>query len=183
MPGEKNLSVLPKFMSKKLNLLNFDKEVALSIGLNEAIVLQLLKTKTKHSLSLLINKLSFIEEKEIQRVLKKLLKLKLIEETSKEIFCLKSKSEKITPERKQIISKGYFPSNNILKEAKSLGVSEDFIKNKIPEFRTYWSDRKDKSFSWDYKFLKYLLKEWRAQEEKLNKASKMKPIQKNWKPS
>ena len=115
MLGEKNLSVLPKFMSKKLNLLNFDKEVALSIGLNEAIVLQLLKTKTKHSLSLLINKLSFIEEKEIQRVLKKLLKLKLIEETSKEIFCLKSKSEKITPERKQIISKGYFPSNNILK--------------------------------------------------------------------
>ena len=70
-----------------------------------------------------------------------------------------------------------------MKEAKSLGISEDFIRNKLPEFRAYWSDRKDKSFSWDYKFLKYLLKEWRAEEENLNKASKMKPIQKNWKPS
>ena len=86
---------------------------------------------------------------------------------------MKSKSKETIPERKQNISKGYLPSNNILKEAKSLGISEDFIRNKLPEFRAYWSDRKDKSFSWDYKFLKYLLKEWRAEEESLNKASKM----------
>jgi hypothetical protein len=59
-------------------------------------------------------------------VLKKLLKLKLIEETREETFCLKSKSEETIPERKQNISKDIFPSNNILKEAKSLGVSEDF---------------------------------------------------------
>ena len=70
-----------------------------------------------------------------------------------------------------------------MKEAKSLGVSQEFIQNKLPEFRSYWTDRGDKSFSWDYKFLKYLLKEWRSEEEKLNKVSKMKPIQKNWKPS
>ncbi len=183
MEGERNLSVLPKFMSKKTNLLNFDKEIASSIGLNEAIVLQLLKAGTNHTITSLNKKLSFIEQKEIQRVLKKLLKLKLIEELSKETFCLKSKSRETLPERKQNISKGYLPSNNILKEAKSLGVSEDFIKTKLPEFRAYWSDRKDKSFSWDYKFLKYLLKEWRTEEEKLNKVSKMKPIQKNWKPS
>ena len=60
MQGEKNLSALPKFMSKKSNLLNFDKEIASSIGLNEAIVLQLLKAGTKQSLSSLIKKLSFI---------------------------------------------------------------------------------------------------------------------------
>jgi len=47
MQGEKNLSVLPKFMSKKSNLINFDKEIASSIGLNEAIVLQVLKAEKK----------------------------------------------------------------------------------------------------------------------------------------
>ena len=183
MQGEKNLSVLPKFMSKRTNLLNFDKEIASSIGLYEAIVLQIFKSEKKQNLTQLIDKLSFIENKEVHKVLKKLLKLKLIEEIAKETFCLKSKSKETIPERKQNISKGYLPSNNIMKEARSLGVSEEFIRNKLPEFRAYWSDRKDKSFSWDYKFLKYLLKEWRAEEESLNKASKMKPIQKNWKPS
>ena len=183
MQGEKNLSVLPKFMSKKTNLLSFDEEIASSIGLNEAIILQIFKSEKKQNLSQLNDKLSFFENKEVHKVLKKLLKLKLIEETSSENFCLKSKKKETIPERKQNISKGYLPSRNILKEAKSLGVSEDFIKNKLPEFRAYWSDRKDKSFSWDYKFLKYLIKEWRAEEEILNKASKMKPIQKNWKPS
>ena len=178
MQGEKNLSSLPKLMSKKTNLLNFDKEIASSIGLYEAIVLQIFKSEKKQDLTQLFDKLSFIENKEVHKVLKKLLKLKLIEETSRETFCLKSKSKETIPERKQNISKGYLPSNNILKEAKSLGISEDFIRNKLPEFRAYWSDRKDKSFSWDYKFLKYLLKEWRAEEESLNKASKMKPIQK-----
>ena len=47
MQGEKNLSVLPKLMSKKTNLLNFDKEIASSIGLNEAIVLQIFKSEKK----------------------------------------------------------------------------------------------------------------------------------------
>jgi len=147
MQGEKNLSALPKFMSKKSNLLNFDKEIAHSIGLNEAIILQIFKAEKKQDLTSLIEKLSFIEEEEIHKVLKKLLKLKLIEELSRETFCLKSKSEETLPERKQNISKGYLPSNNISKEAKSLGISEHFIRNKLPVFRTYWSDRKDKSVS------------------------------------
>ena len=96
-------------MSKKSNLINFDKEIASSIGLNEAIVLQVLKAEKKQDLASLIDKLSFIEEEEIFKVLKKLLKLKLIEESSKENYCRKAKNKEIIPERKQIISKGYLP--------------------------------------------------------------------------
>ena len=73
MQGEKNLSVLPKLMSKKSNFLNFDKEIASSIGLNEAIVLQILKAEKEQGFTQLRDKLSFIEEKEIQKVVKKLL--------------------------------------------------------------------------------------------------------------
>ena len=80
-------------MSKKSNLINFDKEIASSIGLNEAIVLQVLKAEKKQDLASLIDKLSFIEEEEILKVLKKLLKLKLIEESSKETYFLKSKNK------------------------------------------------------------------------------------------
>ena len=107
MQGEKNLSVPPKFMSRKTNLLNFDKEIASSIGLYEAIVLQIFKSEKKQNLTQLLDKLSFIENKEVHKVLKKLLKLKLIEETSRETFCLKSKSKETIPERKQNISTGY----------------------------------------------------------------------------
>ena len=107
-------------MSKKTNLLNFDKEIASSIGLYEAIVLQIFKSEKEQNLTQLIDKLSFIESKEVHKVLKKLLKIKLIEKISRETFCLKSKSKETISERKQIISKGYLPSNNILKEALSL---------------------------------------------------------------
>tara|TARA_B100001113_G_scaffold315090_1_gene281101 strand:- start:10531 stop:11526 length:996 start_codon:yes stop_codon:yes gene_type:complete len=183
MQGEKSLSTQPKFMSKKSNSFNFDKEIALSVGLNESIVIQYLKTNSIQTFDILMTELSFFDEKELNRILKKLIKLKLVEEFSNGSFCLKSKNEGSKVERKKNISKEYLPSKNILKEAKSLGVSQEFIQNKLPEFRSYWTDRGDKSFSWDYKFLKYLLKEWRSEEEKLNKVSKMKPIQKNWKPS
>ena len=183
MQGEKSLSTQPKFMSKKSNSFNFDKEIASSVGLNESIVIQYLKTNSIQTFDILMTELSFFDEKELNRILKKLIKLKLIEEFSNGSFCLKSKNEGSKVERKKNISKEYLPSKNILKEAKSLGVSQEFIQNKLPEFRSYWTDRGDKSFSWDYKFLKYLLKEWRSEEEKLNKVSKMKPIQKNWKPS
>ena len=63
MQGEKNLSVLPKFMSKKTNLLNFDKEIASSIGLYESVVLQQIKVSSKPSLINLKNDLPFLEEK------------------------------------------------------------------------------------------------------------------------
>ena len=100
MQGEKNLSALPKFMSKKINLLSFDEEIASSIGLNEAIILQIFKSEKKQNLTQLIDKLSFFENKEVHKVLKKLLKLKLIEETSSENFCLKSKKKRNYPRKK-----------------------------------------------------------------------------------
>ena len=78
MQGEKNLSVPPKFMSRKTNLLNFDKEIASSIGLYEAIVLQIFKSEKKQNLTQLLDKLSFIENQHVHKILKKLLKLKLI---------------------------------------------------------------------------------------------------------
>ena len=68
MQGEKNLSVPPKFMSRKTNLLNFDKEIASSIGLYEAIVLQIFKSEKKQNLTQLIHKLSFIENNEVRKV-------------------------------------------------------------------------------------------------------------------
>ena len=170
-------------MSKNSNFLNFDKEVASSIGLNESIVLQQIKVSSKPSLINLKNDLPFLEKKELNRILKKLLNLKLITEAENKTFSAKSKKEVSKPERKNSFSENFVPSKNTLKEARVLGISEEFIKNKIPEFKTYWIDRNDKSFSWDFKFLKYLLKEWRNEEEKINKISKRKPIEKNWKPS
>ena len=102
-------------MSKKTNLINFDKEIALSIGLNESIVLQQIKNNPQISFLFLKDNFEFIDERELKRVLKKLLKLKLILETNKNNFSILSKRENKNEERKQIISKTYQPSKNILK--------------------------------------------------------------------
>ena len=54
-------------MSKNSNFLNFDKEVASSIGLNESVVLQQIKVSSKPSLINLKNDLPFLEEKELNK--------------------------------------------------------------------------------------------------------------------
>ena len=118
MQGEKNLSSLPKLMSKNSNFLNFDKEVASSIGLNESVVLQQIKVSSKPSLINLKNDLPFLEEKELNRILKKLLNLKLITEAENKTFSVKSKKEVSKPERKNSISENFVPSKNTLKEAR-----------------------------------------------------------------
>ena len=87
-------------MSKNSNFLNFDKEVASSIGLNESVVLQQIKVSSKPSIINLKNDLPFLEEKELNRILKKLLNLKLITETENKTFSAKSKKELSRPERK-----------------------------------------------------------------------------------
>ena len=114
-------------MSKNSNFLNFDKEVASSIGLNESVVLQQIKVSSKPSLKNLKNDLPFLEEKELNRILKKLLNLKLITEAENKTFSVKSKKEVSKPERKKSISENFVPSKNTLKEARILGISEEFL--------------------------------------------------------
>ena len=170
-------------MSKESNLIHFDKDIAKSIGLKEAIVFQEIKNHQSLSLSNLIKQIIFIDEKELIIILEKLLKIKLIKEDLEKNTYSVLKTITSQEDRKKNIPQKFIPSKSVIKEAKSLGLSESFIESKIPEFKTYWLDRQDRSFSWDYKFLKYIVKEWRAEEQKLHKESKMSPISQSWKPS
>ena len=52
-------------MSKESNLIHFDKDIAKSIGLKEAIVFQEIKNHQSLSLSNLIKQIIFIDEKEL----------------------------------------------------------------------------------------------------------------------
>ncbi|OUW07178.1 MAG: hypothetical protein CBD19_04785, partial [Gammaproteobacteria bacterium TMED159] len=162
-------------MSKESNLIHFDKDIAKSIGLKEAIVFQEIKNHQSLSLSNLIKQIIFFDEKELIIILEKLLKIKLIKEDLEKNTYSILKTITIQEDRKKNIPQKFIPSKSVIKEAISLGLSESFIKSKIPEFKTYWLDRQDRSFSWDYKFLKYIVKEWRAEEQKLHKESKMSP--------
>ena len=170
-------------MSKESSLIQFDKDIAKSIGLKEAIVFQEIKNHRSLSLSNLIKQIIFFDEKELVVILEKLLKIKLIKEDLEKNTYTVLKTITTQEDRKKNIPQKFIPSKSVIKEAKSLGLSESFIKSKIPEFKTYWLDRQDRSFSWDYKFLKYIVKEWRAEEQKLHKESKMSPIGQSWKPS
>ena len=67
-------------MSKESSLIHFDKDIAKSIGLKEAIVFQEIKNHQSVSLSNLIKQIIFFDEKELIVILEKLLKIKLIKE-------------------------------------------------------------------------------------------------------
>ena len=165
--------------------LNFQSEIAKTIGLKESIILEFIKRRNSVELDDLIDELDFISEKKIKQLVDRLLKLKLILNSTNGL-CLKKDTKYSSLEkgsRKNKISDGWKPSKDVYKQLNNFEMSEDFINQKIPEFMAYWKDRKDSSFSWDYKFIKYILKEWRFEEQKLHKESKKTLITNEWKPS
>ena len=110
-------------MSKESNLIHFDKDIAKSIGLKEAIVFQEIKNHQSLSLSNLIKQIIFFDEKELIIILEKLLKIKLIKEDLEKNTYSVLKTIISQEDRKKNIHQKFIPSKSVMKEAKSLGLS------------------------------------------------------------
>ena len=169
-------------MSKDLNKFFFSPEIASSLGLEEAIILSLIEScSSKLNEESLLIKLNFLPQEKIKNALSKLLVLELIEKLNSE-FVLKNsirtnlKTENNDNELKLKVS------NDVLTQAKSLGMTEEFIQFQSSLFKAS-NKNLESDFKTNFRLLKHLIKAWRQEEKKERTEAEKVLIEKDWAPS
>ena len=167
-------------MSKDSKKIFFSPEIASSLGLEEAIILNLIESFKLNEESLFI-KLNFLPQEKIKNALSKLLVLELIEKLNSE-FVLKNniranfKTENNDNELKLKVS------NDVLFQAKSLGMTEEFIQFQSSLFKAS-NKNLESDFKTNFQLLKHLIRAWRQEEKKERTEAEKVLIEKDWTPS
>lgn len=93
-----------------------------------------------------------------------------------------------------LISPNWQPDQELMRQVAQHNIPEDFVRQQVPEFITYWRERGEASHSWGAKFLKDVLHKWRNyqtqqarqarenNEEFLNREKDI-AMHMNWRPS
>lgn len=163
--------------------LTFSKEIAETIGLREAILLDQLKKEGNQnrlvSFKEICSDLSFLPAQEVEALLSKLVKIGLISSENKEGILHYSSGKKTdtkTVDR-------WIPDQEILDQINEYGIPEDFANLQLEDFNQLSNERNDKEANWGIKFLRFVIKKWRFKEAEDNKKKKLKPIHKDWSPN
>ena len=167
--------------------LSFSKEVAETLGLECAIILNLFKKNKLNEISSyenilesISNNIPFMNQNVIEESVNKLNKFNLIElnqKSQKNHYVVKkppqtSKSGKIDND--------WRPSNDTLEIIKMTEMSNDFVNLKLKEFKVYWTERGQKKNNWNITFLDFIRREWA--KENNSKKSLPYTIDEKWFP-
>lgn len=63
------------------------------------------------------------------------------------------------------------------------GISRDFAHSLLPEFITFWADKREIKHSWNSQFMKWAVRKWRDEEMHFAREDRKDPIKSNWQPS
>ena len=152
---------------------SFSKEIAESLGIIEAIILDFFQNNPKNfSLDTLKNEFRFLDVSQIENSYKKLNNLGLFK-----INPIKDNSSE--PDE----TMNFYPSEDLVKQACNLGIEEDFLGDQLPSFNLFWKGKNLKPHLKESKFLQYALKNWREKEKIEYQESKKVFIDSNWRPS
>ena len=188
--------------------LNFSAQLAATIGLEEAIMLQALHDAAQLSgnpcridTQRLENKFSFWSIRDIQRICKSLSDKGVIEVLTPPLtqsaflefkFDTSPASPKVatkTPSQQQganRISPYWQPDETVLAQLAQHNIPAQFASQCVAEFVTYWKDRGEISHSWGAKFHKHVIREWqrsKADVHFLQASDSPTNMQQNWQPS
>ncbi len=165
--------------------ITFSKEIANTIGLDEAVLLEHLKQEEKlHgqvSMQQICSDVSFWSNEKIMEVLTHLIKTGLINETILDgipHFSSKKHNKKIP----NIYRDKWVPDKDVIDQISEYGIPEDFANLQIDDFKKLNLERNEKNINWGVKFLRFVIKKWRHKEVEDNKKMKTKAIDKNWVP-
>lgn len=161
--------------------ISFEKEVAETLGINTAIILELYKSLNFKShlpkdklLELIQSECPFMDRKEIETSFEKLLKVKLIKtdpgnsnKNSNNTFNVKE-PKKNNDGSKTKISNSWSPSKETVEVIELGGIQLDFAKSKLKEFKIYWIERSQARDNWNILFIDFIRREW-AKEHSSNK--------------
>ena len=164
--------------------ITFSKEIASTLGLEEAILVEFLKSsKTDKPVSFnqISQELNFWNKEKLTLLLENLLKVGLISNVMHQgsmHFIFKKTNQKIelNTENKWI------PDKEVLDQITEYGIPEDFANLQIDDFKKLSEEKNETSNNWGIKFLRFVIKKWRFKEAEDNKKKKTKPIAKDWAP-
>ena len=169
-------------MSKDLNKIFFSPEIASSLGLEEAIILSLIESySSKFDEESLFIKLNFLPEEKIKNALSKLLVLELIEKLNSG-FVVKNNTRTDFKTKNNDVKHNPKVSNDVVTQAKSLGMTEEFIHFQSTLFKVS-NKNFESDFKTNFQLLKHLIKAWRQEEKKDRTEAEMVLIEKDWAPS
>ena len=169
-------------MSKDLNKIFFSPEIASSLGLEEAIILSLIESySSKFDEESLFIKLNFLPQEKIKNALSKLLILELIEKLNSG-FVVKNNTRTNSKTKNNDIKHNPKISNDVVTQAKSLGMTEEFIHFQSALFKAS-NKNLESDFKTNFRLLKHLIKAWRQEEKKDRTEAEKVIIEKDWAPS
>ena len=167
--------------------LSFSAEVAETLGLESAIILDLYKQNKLDNISSyedLINSIlehiSFIEISIIKSSLDKLIKFDFIRITESKIEKkYKVKSPSVNQHTNKI-NNDWVPSPETKEIINMAEITDEFCDLKLKEFKIYWIERGQKKNNWNMTFIDFIRREW-AKEKSSNKSLPY-TIDENWYP-
>jgi hypothetical protein len=175
---------------KDYDKISFSREVAETLGLECAIILEYCKSKkinfsnnTKDLIDLVKKDLPFMDHNIVEVSINKLVNYKLIPnaENNNKAANYKIQTPQINNAYKTKIDPEWVPSKEALEILKMSQVSDEFHKNKLREFRLYWQERGQERNNWNTSFIDYIRREW-AKDQSSNKGLPFS-ISSDWVPS
>lgn len=164
--------------------ISFSKEIASTLGLEEAILVEFLKSsKTDKPVSFnqISQELNFWNKEKLTLLLENLLKVGLISNVMHQgsiHFIFKKTNQKIELNKEN----KWIPDKEVLDQITEYGIPEDFANLQIDDFKKLSEEKNETSNNWGIKFLRFVIKKWRFKEAEDNKKKKTKPIAKDWTP-
>ena len=164
--------------------ITFSKEIASTLGLEEAILVEFLKSSKKDkpvSFNQISQELNFWNKEKLTLLLENLLKVGLINNVMHQgsmHFIFKKTNQKIELNKEN----KWIPDKEVLDQITEYGIPEDFANLQIDDFKKLSEEKNETSNNWGIKFLRFVIKKWRFKEAEDNKKKKTKPIAKDWAP-
>lgn len=75
------------------------------------------------------------------------------------------------------------PSDDVWQQVAQRNIPEQFARDQLPEFITYWRERDEPAHAWGARFLRAVLHAWRNHETDFRRRESAGPMDSNWRPS
>ena len=165
--------------------ISFSKDIASTLGLSEAVLLEVLKKSGLEGSNLkeLQDFLSFWTEEELLAHLTSLLsKGLIIENKTGPLSSFSIKEIQANGRKESSMQNSWQPEKELLDQIHEYGIPEEFTYSQVDDFKHLNQEKEGKNKSWGIKFLRFVIKQWRQKEAADYQNKKRKPIETNWKP-
>ena len=164
--------------------ISFSIEIANTVGLEEAILLEYLKkeeSQSKVSFEKVSTDLGFWPNKKSAELLSNLIKKGLVSESIFEGIKYFS-TKKPNQTSKTNTDNNWIPEKEVFDQINEYGIPQDFANLQIDDFKKLNEERNEAEKNWGVKFLRFVIKKWRYKEVEDNKKKKTHPMKRNWIP-